>query len=89
MDLIHLPTTRELRLKCTDAMISSPFVGHADPERETDACLRLAAPGSRSIDMKIGRALGVKRTNMVPIANGLMKRELIERTAADGRSHSN
>jgi DNA-binding MarR family transcriptional regulator len=45
-----------------------------------------ANPGCTQAD--IGRALGVKRTNMVPIANGLMTRDLIERTAADGRSHS-
>lgn len=45
-----------------------------------------ANPGCTQAE--IGRALGVKRTNMVPIANGLMARGLIERTAADGRSHS-
>jgi DNA-binding MarR family transcriptional regulator len=45
-----------------------------------------ANPGCTQAD--IGRSLGVKRTNMVPIANGLMTRGLIERTAADGRSHS-
>jgi DNA-binding MarR family transcriptional regulator len=45
-----------------------------------------ANPGCTQAE--IGRALGVKRTNMVPIANGLMTRGLIERTAADGRSHS-
>jgi DNA-binding MarR family transcriptional regulator len=45
-----------------------------------------ANPGCTQAE--IGRALGVKRTNMVPIATGLMTRGLIERTAADGRSHS-
>lgn len=45
-----------------------------------------ANPGCTQAE--IGRALGVKRTNMVPIANGLITRGLIERTAADGRSHS-
>ncbi len=45
-----------------------------------------ANPGCTQAD--IGRAIGVKRTNMVPIVNGLMTKELLERTAADGRSHA-
>lgn len=45
-----------------------------------------ANPGCTQAD--IGRAIGVKRTNMVPIVNGLMTKELLDRTAADGRSHS-
>jgi DNA-binding MarR family transcriptional regulator len=45
-----------------------------------------ANPGCTQAD--IGRAIGVKRTNMVPIVNGLMVKKLLERTAADGRSHS-
>jgi DNA-binding MarR family transcriptional regulator len=45
-----------------------------------------ANPGCTQAD--IGRAIGVKRTNMVPIVNGLMLKRLLERTAADGRSHS-
>ena len=43
-------------------------------------------PGCTQAD--IGRAIGVKRTNMVPVANGLIAKGLLERTAADGRSHS-
>jgi DNA-binding MarR family transcriptional regulator len=43
-------------------------------------------PGCTQAD--IGRAIGVKRTNMVPVVNGLMAKHLLERTAADGRSHS-
>src|ERR1700754_2183635 len=35
-----------------------------------------------------GRAIGVKRTNMVPVVSGLMQRGLLERTAVDGRSHA-
>ena len=45
-----------------------------------------ANPGCTQAD--IGRAIGVKRTNMVPIVNGLMAKGLLERTPADGRSHS-
>jgi DNA-binding MarR family transcriptional regulator len=45
-----------------------------------------ANPGCTQAE--IGRAIGVKRTNLVPIANGLMSKGLLERTAADGRSHS-
>lgn len=36
----------------------------------------------------IGRALGVKRTNMVPLIAGLEIRGLVNRTAADGRSNA-
>ncbi len=36
---------------------------------------------------EIGRSIGVKRTNMVPVVNGLMTKGLLERTPADGRSH--
>ena len=45
-----------------------------------------ANPGCTQAD--IGRAIGVKRTNMVPIVNSLMVKALLERTSADGRSHS-
>jgi DNA-binding MarR family transcriptional regulator len=45
-----------------------------------------ANPGCTQAD--IGRAIGVKRTNMVPIVAGLLAKSLLERTAADGRSHS-
>jgi DNA-binding MarR family transcriptional regulator len=45
-----------------------------------------ANPGCTQAD--IGRAIGVQRTNMVPIVNGLIGNALLERTPADGRSHS-
>jgi DNA-binding MarR family transcriptional regulator len=45
-----------------------------------------ANPGCTQAE--IGRAIGVKRTNMVPVAHGLIAKRLLERTAADGRSHS-
>jgi DNA-binding MarR family transcriptional regulator len=45
-----------------------------------------ANPGCTQSD--IGRAIGVKRTNMVPVVSGLMHKGLLERTAADGRSQS-
>jgi len=43
-------------------------------------------PGCTQAD--IGRAIGVKRTNMVPVVTGLMSKKLLQRTPADGRSHS-
>jgi len=36
----------------------------------------------------IGRALGVKRANMVPLIAGLISRGCIAKEPADGRSHS-
>jgi DNA-binding MarR family transcriptional regulator len=45
-----------------------------------------ANPGAIQTD--IGRALAVKRANMVPLVAGLMARDLIAREAADGRSHA-
>ena len=45
-----------------------------------------ANPGCNQAE--ISRSLGVKRTNMVPIINGLMVKGLLERAPADGRSHS-
>jgi DNA-binding MarR family transcriptional regulator len=45
-----------------------------------------ANPGCTQSD--VGRSLGVKRTNMVPVVSGLLTRGLLERTAADGRSHA-
>jgi DNA-binding MarR family transcriptional regulator len=43
-------------------------------------------PGCTQAD--IGRAIGVKRTNMVPIINSLVVKGLLERAPADGRSHA-
>jgi DNA-binding MarR family transcriptional regulator len=45
-----------------------------------------ANPGCTQAD--IGRSIGVKRTNMVPVVTELMSKGLLERSAADGRSHS-
>ena len=45
-----------------------------------------ANPGCNQAE--IGRALGVKRTNMVPIISGLVEESLISRSAADGRTHA-
>ncbi|MFT3931747.1 MAG: MarR family winged helix-turn-helix transcriptional regulator [Spongiibacteraceae bacterium] len=45
-----------------------------------------ANPGCTQAD--IGRAIGVKRTNMVPIVNGLMAKGVLDRSAVDGRSHA-
>ena len=40
------------------------------------------------VDHDIGRAIGVKRTNMVPVINSLVVKGLLERAPADGRSHA-
>lgn len=45
-----------------------------------------ANPGCNQAE--IGRALGVKRTNMVPIISGLVEDGLISRSAANGRTHA-
>lgn len=45
-----------------------------------------ANPGCTQSD--VGRTLGVKRTNMVPLIAALMKADLIERSAVDGRSQA-
>jgi DNA-binding MarR family transcriptional regulator len=45
-----------------------------------------ANPGCNQAE--IGRALGVQRTNMVPIVGALVKAGLISRKAADGRTHA-
>lgn len=37
---------------------------------------------------EISKALGVRRTNMVPVVSGLAARGLINREAADGRSYA-
>lgn len=45
-----------------------------------------ANPGSRQGG--VGEALGIKRANMVPVIAALVKRGLVARTRADGRSHA-
>jgi DNA-binding MarR family transcriptional regulator len=50
--------------------------------------IRFVHTNSGCTQADIGRAIGVKRTNMVPIINGLMVKGLLERAPADGRSHS-
>jgi DNA-binding MarR family transcriptional regulator len=45
-----------------------------------------ANPGCNQAE--IGRTLGVRRTNMVPIVAGLVDRELLRREAADGRTNA-
>lgn len=37
---------------------------------------------------QISKALGVKRTNMVPVVSGLVERGLVDRAPADGRTHA-
>ena len=50
--------------------------------------LRFAHVNPSCTQSQIGRSLGVKRTNMVPIVSALIARGLLDRTAADGRSHA-
>jgi DNA-binding MarR family transcriptional regulator len=45
-----------------------------------------ANPGCNQAE--IGRSLGVRRTNMVPIVAGLVERGLLRREAADGRTNA-
>ena len=50
--------------------------------------IRFVRPNSGCTQAEIGRAIGVNRTNMVPVVNGLMLKGLLQRKPADGRSHS-
>lgn len=52
------------------------------------AILRFVAANPGCNQSAIGRALGVKRTNMVPIVAGLEARGLLLRPPADGRSNA-
>lgn len=45
-----------------------------------------ANPGCNQAE--ISRALGVRRTNMVPIVSGLVDAGMVDRAAADGRTHA-
>lgn len=57
--------------------------------RLTDAIvLRFVAANPGCNQGEISKALGVKRTNMVPVVSGLVERGLISRAAADGRTHA-
>ncbi|HEX8389607.1 MAG TPA: MarR family transcriptional regulator [Sphingomonas sp.] len=56
--------------------------------RATEASVVLAIstnPGATQSE--IGRLLGIQRANMAPIVAMLMARDLIDRSASDGRSH--
>lgn len=52
------------------------------------ATLRLIAANPGCNQGEIGRALGVQRTNMVPIVAGLVDAGHVERRVADGRTHA-
>ena len=52
------------------------------------AIIRFVQANPGCTQAEIGRALGVKRTNLVPVVNDLMSSGLLERAPADGRSHS-
>lgn len=57
--------------------------------RLTDAIvLRFVAANPGCNQGEISKALGVRRTNMVPVVSGLVERGLIARAAADGRTHA-
>lgn len=57
--------------------------------RLTDAImLRFVGANPGCNQGQISKALGVKRTNMVPVVSGLVERELIDRAPADGRTHA-
>jgi DNA-binding MarR family transcriptional regulator len=52
------------------------------------ALIRFVRANSGCTQSDIGQALGVKRTNLVPVVRGLMRDGLLRRTPADGRSQS-
>lgn len=57
--------------------------------RPTEATVLLlvgANPGCRQGN--VGEVLGIKRANMVPLIAGLIKKGLLHRARADGRSHT-
>lgn len=50
--------------------------------------IRFVAANPGCNQAEIGRALGVKRTNLVPVVAGLVTAGLIDRSPADGRTHA-
>jgi DNA-binding MarR family transcriptional regulator len=52
------------------------------------AVIRMVQANPGCNQAEISRALGVKRTNMVPVIAGLVDARLIRRKAADGRTHA-
>ena len=57
--------------------------------RPTEASILVLIRANPAImQTEIGRALAIKRANMVPLTANLMARGLIARQAADGRSHA-
>jgi DNA-binding MarR family transcriptional regulator len=56
------------------------------PVEATILILIGANQGSSQSD--VGRVLGIKRANMVPLIAGLIAKDLIKKSPADGRSHA-
>lgn len=57
--------------------------------RLTDAVvMRFVAANPGCNQGQVSKALGIKRTNMVPVVGGLVDRGLLERRVADGRTHA-
>ncbi|MCW1429122.1 MarR family winged helix-turn-helix transcriptional regulator [Novosphingobium sp. JCM 18896] len=57
--------------------------------RLTDAIvLRFVGANPGCNQGEISKALGVRRTNMVPVVSGLVDRGLVKRAVADGRTHA-
>jgi DNA-binding MarR family transcriptional regulator len=52
------------------------------------AVIRMVQANPGCNQAEVGRALGVKRTNMVPVVAGLVAARLLRRQAADGRTHA-
>jgi DNA-binding MarR family transcriptional regulator len=65
---------------------SSLAVTELRPVEATIIVLIGANPGCTQSD--IGRALGIKRANMVPLITGLSEKALIEKERVDGRSQA-
>ncbi len=71
----------------TMALLNDAYAGLELTSTEA-MVLRFAHVNPGCTQSDIGRSLGVKRTNMVPIVSGLVTRGLLDRSAADGRSHA-
>ncbi len=56
------------------------------PVESTIVMLVAANPGCTQSD--IGRMLGIKRANMVPLIAGLIAKGLVEKARVDGRTHA-
>lgn len=79
------------RLRRASGLMMADLAQTLEPTglRATEASVLLAiAANPDSGQSDIGRLLGIQRANMTPIIAALLARELVDRSASDGRSHS-